>query len=199
MDFKLQLGDIAFERHELPESLTLGGEQVLAVRRFPGGNKSIQALGAFDVPVEWPGEFLYEGAIDRAVALDEMRQTGEEIQLTWGQFTKKVVISDFTFQPRNQYHIPYTIKLEVVQDPVTASIASKADTLAKVGAQVAVAAGAKPDGKTYTVQPGDTLTKIAAVQLKDPSKWQAIYQANTGIIKNPNLIYPGQKLVIPYA
>jgi len=47
---------------------------------------------------------------------------------------------------------------------------------------------------TYTVKPGDWLSKIAP---KFGVSWQQIYQANRNIIKNPNLIYPGQVLTIP--
>lgn len=50
----------------------------------------------------------------------------------------------------------------------------------------------KPSGTTYTVVSGDTLSGIGA---RYGVSWQAIQQANG--IKNANLIYPGQKLVIP--
>lgn len=49
-------------------------------------------------------------------------------------------------------------------------------------------------GRTYTVQPGDNLTWIGA---QHGTSWNAIYEANTNQISDPNLIYPGQVLVIP--
>jgi nucleoid-associated protein YgaU len=49
----------------------------------------------------------------------------------------------------------------------------------------------------YTVQPGDTLSGIAAYAYGNGNAWQRIYQANTRILANPNLIYPGQVLTIP--
>ncbi len=49
----------------------------------------------------------------------------------------------------------------------------------------------------YTVQKGDNLSKIALKQLGSSSKWREIYNANKDKIKNPNLIYVGQKLTIP--
>lgn len=56
----------------------------------------------------------------------------------------------------------------------------------------------KTQPKTYTVKAGDNLFLIAKKQLGDGSKWRSIYTANTGVIgKDPNLIKPGQKLVIP--
>ena len=47
----------------------------------------------------------------------------------------------------------------------------------------------------YIIKKGDSLSKIAP---QFGVKWQEIYQANKGIIgANPNLIRPGQKLIIP--
>ena len=49
----------------------------------------------------------------------------------------------------------------------------------------------------YTVKSGDSLSKIAKQLYGDASAWNKIHQANTDQIKDPNLIHPGQKLVIP--
>lgn len=51
--------------------------------------------------------------------------------------------------------------------------------------------------KTYTVKKGDCLWNIAKKYYGSGSSYNKIYNANKNIIKNPNLIYPGQKLVIP--
>ncbi|MCD6219613.1 LysM peptidoglycan-binding domain-containing protein [Candidatus Calescamantes bacterium] len=52
-------------------------------------------------------------------------------------------------------------------------------------------------GKTYTVVKGDSLWKISEKFYGTPLKWPLIYKANQDKIKDPNRIYPGQKLVIP--
>ena len=54
-----------------------------------------------------------------------------------------------------------------------------------------------PNAKTYKVQSGDSLSRIARKMYGDASMWEAIYNANKSIIKNPNIIYVGQVLVIP--
>jgi nucleoid-associated protein YgaU len=54
-------------------------------------------------------------------------------------------------------------------------------------------------GRTYTVVKGDTLSKIAKSLYGDANKWRKIYEANTDILKNPDLIHPGQVLKIPEA
>jgi nucleoid-associated protein YgaU len=51
----------------------------------------------------------------------------------------------------------------------------------------------------YTVQSGDSLSKIAQQQYGDGKKWRAIFEANRDQISNPDLIHPGQVLKIPSA
>lgn len=51
--------------------------------------------------------------------------------------------------------------------------------------------------KTYTVVEGDSLSKIAKKTLNDAKLWEKIYQLNKDTIKNPDLIYPGQRIVLP--
>ncbi|CAH8286336.1 LysM domain-containing protein [Mariniflexile fucanivorans] len=49
----------------------------------------------------------------------------------------------------------------------------------------------------HTVKSGETLGKIAKQYYDNASKYNAIFEANTSILKNPDLIHPGQELVIP--
>jgi nucleoid-associated protein YgaU len=51
--------------------------------------------------------------------------------------------------------------------------------------------------KKYTVVAGDSLSEIARREYGSANEWQRIYEANKDIIKNPDLIYPGQQLTIP--
>jgi len=54
----------------------------------------------------------------------------------------------------------------------------------------------KPGGEEiYEIKSGDSLSKIA---LKYPGMtWQKIFDANKDTIKDPNKIFPGQKIRIP--
>ncbi len=49
----------------------------------------------------------------------------------------------------------------------------------------------------HVVQKGESLSKIAKHYYGDPMKYKAIFQANTDILKNPDLIHPDQVLIIP--
>jgi nucleoid-associated protein YgaU len=50
---------------------------------------------------------------------------------------------------------------------------------------------------TYTVRPGDTLSKIAKEKLGDPSAYTQIFNLNRDQLSDPNKIKPGQVLKIP--
>jgi LysM repeat protein len=50
----------------------------------------------------------------------------------------------------------------------------------------------------YTVQPGDTLSSIAQRFYGTTADWRLLYQANRSVITNPNQIFPGEVLDVPY-
>jgi len=52
-------------------------------------------------------------------------------------------------------------------------------------------------GRSYTVKPGDSLSKIAQQVYGNMNDWRKIYDANRDIIQDPDLIHPGQTLRLP--
>jgi nucleoid-associated protein YgaU len=52
-------------------------------------------------------------------------------------------------------------------------------------------------GREYTIKSGDSLSKIAKQFYGNAADWQKIYNANKDQIKNPDMIFPGQKIKIP--
>ncbi len=60
-------------------------------------------------------------------------------------------------------------------------------------------AGTEKPVKTekYKVLPGETLQKISQKFYGTTKHWQRIFQANAGVLKGPNKIYPGQIIDIP--
>ena len=52
-------------------------------------------------------------------------------------------------------------------------------------------------GQTYTVKPGDTLSKIAKELLGDGNSYMTIFNANKDQLSDPDKIKPGQVLKIP--
>lgn len=54
-----------------------------------------------------------------------------------------------------------------------------------------------PEAVFYTVKKGDTLGAIAKEHLGAAGRYTEIFEANQPLLKDPNLIYPGQVLRIP--
>lgn len=54
-----------------------------------------------------------------------------------------------------------------------------------------------PEAKYHTVEKGDWLSKISEKYYGDPMKYDAIFEANKPMLKDPDEIYPGQVLRIP--
>lgn len=50
----------------------------------------------------------------------------------------------------------------------------------------------------HTVAKGESLSLIAKHYYGDPMKYPQIFDANTGILKDPNVIHPDQELTIPF-
>jgi len=51
--------------------------------------------------------------------------------------------------------------------------------------------------RTYRVQPGDSLSKIAKEFYGNPNDYMRIFEANRDTLNDPNKIQAGQELVIP--
>ena len=53
--------------------------------------------------------------------------------------------------------------------------------------------------RTYTIEKGDTLSKIAKDQLGHASAWKQIFEANRDVLDDPDRIFPGQVIKLPPA
>lgn len=53
------------------------------------------------------------------------------------------------------------------------------------------------EGKTYVVRKGDTLQKISKKFYGTTKGWRKIFEANRRVLKDPDKLQIGQKLVIP--
>jgi nucleoid-associated protein YgaU len=61
----------------------------------------------------------------------------------------------------------------------------------------AAAAAPAPKVEYYIIQKGDNLSKIAKHFYGNANKYPKIFEANREVIKDPDLIFPGQKIRIP--
>lgn len=77
----------------------------------------------------------------------------------------------------------------------TAAPAQKAD-FSGVNASVDSTAQVLSE-QQYTVQSGDSLSRIAKRFYGDGNAWKLIFEANRDTLKDPDKIFPGQVLTIP--
>ncbi len=76
-------------------------------------------------------------------------------------------------------------------------LAGNVKGVAEVYAEKLTAPEQKAKVEYYIIQSGDTLSKIAKKYLGDAMAYPKIFEANREVIKDANLIYPGQKIRIP--
>lgn len=93
----------------------------------------------------------------------------------------------------------YRLRLDAL-DEAGKVVARREVPFERARADVAVAAGsegASASPSNFTVQPGNSLWRIARERFGDGFRYIDIYRANEGQIRDPDLIYPGQVLELP--
>ena len=108
------LGDIVFQRREVPDHMPWGGEQKLAIHTLLGGTRVIDAMGPNPHPIQWSGLFFGTAATDRARRVDAMKDQGGQVSLHWGSFSYQVVIHKFLPVYKHEWEVHYEISCEVV-------------------------------------------------------------------------------------
>lgn len=78
-------------------------------------------------------------------------------------------------------------RLKLPPKPEAPDVAVKAEDVAEL------------DVEYYEIKSGDTLSKIAKRVYGDAMAYTKIFEANKGVIENPDKIYVGQKIRIPKA
>ena len=78
--------------------------------------------------------------------------------------------------------------------PITSGQRATAEQVASKGVPISELAANAPD--IYIVKRGDTLWAISGIYLMRPWRWPELWGMNLQQIRNPHLIYPGQKLYL---
>jgi LysM repeat protein len=108
---------VAFTLNDLPEKVSQGVEQQIAIHKYVGGGLDVQLLGAFEKPITWSANFLYSdnsgnSAIQRAKTLEAMCVQGNTETIRIGKYSTNVVIKEFSYDYINDYYVPYSINLQ---------------------------------------------------------------------------------------
>ena len=136
----LSLGEVAFRDMEVPEKISFGGKQRLAVQNIIGGGRIVEALGIDDGEVSFSGIFSGTDAASRAQLLDTARGLGAQLPLVWQGFYYLVVIAGFSAEYRKPNLIPFSISCVVVTDPLSAAANAVAPVASLISGDMAAAA-----------------------------------------------------------
>lgn len=112
----------------------------------------------------------------------------------------KVSLEDYTVKEsvKDGFDLNVSIKLKQYRDYGTKTLKTEKKTNKGIVKKNRPKGENEPSGgTTYTVKKGDCLWNIAKKFYGNGSKYTIIAEANKGKIKKPNLIYPGQVLIIP--
>jgi LysM repeat protein len=112
------------------------------------------------------------------------------------ELTGKLPIDELSIEEKGgKLHIQGLAPYQLEKDLVWDAIKTQAGWQDEVAADIRVKS---TDVYGYwEVKSGDSLSKIAKSAYDDANKYMRIFEANKDVLKDPNVIQPGQKLKIP--
>ena len=131
--------------------------------------------------------------------IEKMKNNGVlRLTMTGAPVSMDCTIESFTWGENDgTKDINFTLEFKEYRKVKVKTTKKKEKVTKKVTPAATERAAKEVKSTTYTVVKGDNLSKIAKNLTGSSANWQAIYNQNKGAIGgNPNLIYPGQQLVI---
>ena len=134
------LGSVVFEGHEVPSRIGIGGAHAVTIHRLPGGGRIVDAMGVDDSAISWGGFFTGPSAAARARVVDAMRQSGELVGLSFGDYAFNVVVVHFEYDLQDRGAlIAYRIRTETIPETVAQTDNTEADVVTSFSADIASA------------------------------------------------------------
>ena len=129
-------------------------------------------------------------------SLESYHQKGKYVKYVGRNTMSNALITSFETGYTNQIAGGCTFSMEIKQVRIAkAAYVAKGNKV--TGKQTQVTKKKTTAKKYHTVKKGDTLWAIAKKYYGNGAQYTKIYNANKSIIKNPDLIYVGQKFLIP--
>ena len=118
------------------------------------------------------------------------------------QTAKRVGFQGGALQEGDKLNFKGTVKSEEEKNEIWLAIKTIPDWRTDINADIQVVAqpaavGTSGAARTYTVKPGDTLSKIAKEHLGDAGAYMKIFNENKDQLNDPDKIKPGQVLKLP--
>ena len=125
------------------------------------------------------------------------------------QTAKKLGFQGAATQEGDKLHFKGTVKSEDEKNQIWNAIKTVPDWQTDIIADIKVSASAAaaaseaetrpPASHTYTVKPGDSLSKIAKEHLGNGNLYMEIFNANKDVLTDPDKLKPGMVLKLPVA
>lgn len=111
-------------------------------------------------------------------------------------YGEKLGITDMTVSEEgDKLNVKGTAPYQLDKDLFWDKIKTYGDWEAEIAADIVVAN--EDIYGIYTIQTGDSLSKIAKWHLGSPGKYMEIFNLNTDILSDPNMVKVGQKVKLP--
>lgn len=131
-------------------------------------------------------------------SLESYHQKGKYVKYVGRNTMSNALITSFDTGYTNQIAGGCTFSMEIKQVRIAkAAYVAKGNKVTGKQTQVTKKTTTTTKKKYHTVKKGDTLWGIAKKYYGNGAQYKKIYNANKSIIKNPDLIYVGQKFLIP--
>ncbi|KQN84445.1 transglycosylase family protein [Arthrobacter sp. Leaf69] len=169
-----------------------------------GGNWGISTGNGYSGGLQFsPGTWAAYGGTGSAASASREQQiaVAEKVRAgqgwgAWPACAAKLGLTGGAVAPQSAPRAPASIPAPA-QAPVQAPVRTAAPVVAAPAAPAARHVAAVPlSGESYTIQSGDTLSKIAD-KLDIAGGWQLLADANAATISDPDVVFPGQVLQLP--
>jgi hypothetical protein len=129
VDTVVTLGGYVFSSWGVPEHISGGGRQRLAVHRLIGGARVIDAMGWDAGQIQFSGRLRGAGADVEIRLLETLARSGVPAIFSYWTHRYQVLVASLTWQFERYYEITYKIVLEVLSDLTQDAFDSIVDTL----------------------------------------------------------------------
>lgn len=165
----------------------------------PGAAVRLYLNDSFVASVTAGADGRFAVTINQGVTPGNYRVRLDEVELNSGTVRARAEVP---------FNVPDTVVAASAQAQAQATTLKSPGTTASQPRMAAAGATVPPDGgspstvivpkiATTTVSRGDSLWRLSRLSYGAGTRYAVIYQANREQIRNPNLIYPGQILVVP--
>ncbi|NPV52221.1 MAG: LysM peptidoglycan-binding domain-containing protein [Firmicutes bacterium] len=209
MDFYFLAEGSTFRLPVNPEEVTVEGEKQIETVNvinlgeidFPTGDRRTGIRFASFFPAHYDSGYCrYADIPDPKEAINQLidlRTEGKPVRFLVTETTINtlalVTSVNYTIKGGEPGDIYYEVSLRTWRDVKVRTAAQPAEKR-----ESRPRPDTKPVPKVYITKEGDSLYKIAKLQLNDGNRWRDIYSANRKVIgPDPNRLQPGTKLVMP--